>query len=98
MRDAIHDANVARGFARRHEAGENYFAIEAQRADLVFNFAAQRTVADEQESRVRNLRENFCECRQQIGVAFELEEATDFADDEMVFFEPELFAERKIVR
>ena len=98
MREAIHDADVTRDFAGRNEAGENDFAVEAERADLIFNFAAQRAVADEQQSRVRNLRQNFGKRGEQIGVAFEFEEAADFADDEMIFFKSEFFAQRQIIR
>ena len=88
MREAIHDANITRDFARRHEAGENNFAIEAKRVDLMLNFAAQRTVADEQQPRVRHLRQNFGKSGHQIGVALELEDAANFADDKMFSSRP----------
>ena len=64
---------------------------------LIFNFAAQGTVTHEKQARVGKPGRDLGERGQQIGMAFELEQPRNLADDEMTRFQAELSAERQVV-
>ena len=40
MGDAVHDADISRHVAGRHEAGEDHLAVQAEGPDLALKFAA----------------------------------------------------------
>ena len=56
--EEVHDADITLT-SPVAQPGEENFALEAERADLVFNFIPQGAVAHQQQPRVRSLRQDF---------------------------------------
>src|SRR5215471_18166957 len=93
----IHDADQRRNFLGRHQANEAKVLLESARAHLGFEPAAPGAIANQEKFYIRASVDQRGSNREEIIVAFKLEQPRDFANDDVLRCEAKTGAQLDIV-
>src|SRR5436309_1555452 len=97
MHHDIHDGDVAGHVSGSNQSGEDEMFAEAAHACQFLEAVSPGAVANDEEFHLRTAFHELGRDGQQIVVALELEEASDFADDKVSGANAEALAQVRII-